>query len=119
MAWTRSSPTSSISPHWGRPSPAGQVPQSRLDDMVHRILRAMYEVGIFDYPQKIQAIPAAADAAVAQEIEEQGAVLLKNAGNQLPLNASTLQSIAVIGSHADMHMCFPAAARRRLRPIGA
>jgi beta-glucosidase len=80
---------------------AGQVPQSRLDDMVHRILRAMFEVGIFDYPQTLQPVPAAADAAVAQDIEEQGAVLLKNASSQLPLNASTIQSIAVIGSHAD------------------
>jgi beta-glucosidase len=85
----------------GQAITAGQVPQSRLDNMVHRILRAMYEVGIFDNPQQIQAIPAAADAGVAQEIEEQGAVLLKNAGSQLPLNGSSLQSIAVIGSHAD------------------
>ncbi len=80
---------------------AGQVAQSRLDNMVHRILRAMYAVGIFDHPQTIQAIPAAADAAVAQEIEETGAVLLKNAGGQLPLNAATVQSIAVIGLKAD------------------
>jgi beta-glucosidase len=80
---------------------SGQVPQSRLDDMVHRILRAMYEVGIFDNPQNIQPIPAAADGAIAQEIEETGAVLLKNGGSQLPL-ASTVQSIAVIGSHADV-----------------
>jgi beta-glucosidase len=79
----------------------GQVPQSRLDDMVHRILRAMFEVGIFDDPLTIQAIPAAADAAVAQDIEEQGAVLLKNSGGQLPLNGSAVQSIAIIGSHAD------------------
>jgi beta-glucosidase len=85
----------------GQAITAAQVPQSRLDDMVHRILRAMYEVGIFDNPTKLQAIPAAADAAVAQEIEEQGAVLLKNAGSQLPLNGSSLQSIAVLGSHAD------------------
>jgi beta-glucosidase len=70
--------------------------------MVHRILRAMYQVGIFDNPQTIQPIPAAADAAVAQEIEEQGAVLLKNANGQLPLSASTAQTIAVIGSHADI-----------------
>ena len=83
---------------------AGQVSQSRLDDMVHRILRAMYEVGIFDNPQKIQPIPATADAAVAQEIEEQGAVLLKNANRQLPLNSSTVQSIAIIGSHADAYV---------------
>jgi beta-glucosidase len=79
---------------------AGQVPQSRLDNMVHRILRAMYAVGIFDHPQNIQPIPASADAAVAQEIEEQGAVLLKNSGSQLPLSAS-VKSIAIIGSHAD------------------
>lgn len=79
----------------------GQVPQSRLDNMVRRVLRAMFEVGIFDDPLTIQAIPAAADAAVAQEIEEQGAVLLKNSGGQLPLNSSALQSVAIIGSHAD------------------
>jgi beta-glucosidase len=79
---------------------SGQVQQSRLDNMVHRILRAMYEVGIFDNPQNIQAIPATADAAIAQEVEEQGAVLLKNAANQLPLSTSA-SSIAVIGSHAD------------------
>lgn len=79
----------------------GQVAQSRLDDMVHRILRAMYAVGIFDYPQQIQTIPAAADAAIAQEIEEQGAVLLKNVNQQLPLNPSAALTIAVIGSHAD------------------
>ncbi|MGA2218167.1 MAG: glycoside hydrolase family 3 C-terminal domain-containing protein [Terracidiphilus sp.] len=78
-----------------------QVPQSRLDDMVHRILRAMYQVGIFDYPQQIQPIPAAADAAIAQEIEENGAVLLQNANHQLPLTAPAIQSIAVIGSNAD------------------
>jgi beta-glucosidase len=95
----------------------GQVPQSRLDDMVHRILRAMYEVGIFDYPQQIQAIPAAADAAVAQEIEEQGAVLLKNAGSQLPLNGSTVQSIAVIGSHADVAV-LSGGGSAQVQPIG-
>jgi len=80
---------------------SGSVPQSRLDNMVHRILRAMYAVGVFDHPLTVQPIPAAADAAVAQEIEETGAVLLKNASGQLPLSSS-LQSIAVIGSHADV-----------------
>jgi beta-glucosidase len=79
---------------------SSQVSQSRLDNMVHRILRAMYEVGIFDNPQNIQPIPAAADAAIGQEVEEQGAVLLKNASNQLPLSTS-IQSIAIIGSKAD------------------
>ena len=31
-------------------------------------------------------------------------MLLKNAGNQLPLNAATVKSIALIGSHADTSM---------------
>ena len=70
---------------------SGQVPQSRVDDMVHRILRAMYAVGLFDYPEQLTAIDTAADQAIAQEAEEQGAVLLKNAGGQLPLNAATVQ----------------------------
>ena len=78
----------------------GQVPQSRLDDMVHRILRAMFAAGLIDHPQTIHAIDAVGDAAIAQEQEEQGAVLLKNTG-VLPLSAS-VPSIAVIGSHADI-----------------
>ena len=80
----------------------GDMPASRLDNMVHRILRAMYAAGVFDHPESVQPIDAAGDAATAQEAEEQGAVLLKNAGAQLPLNASNLKSIAVIGSHADV-----------------
>lgn len=79
----------------------GQVPQARLDNMVQRILRAMYAVGLFDNPQNIQTVPFAADAAVAQELEESGAVLLQNPSNLLPLNASTIKSIAVISGHAD------------------
>jgi beta-glucosidase len=85
----------------GQAIASGQVPQSRLDNMVHRILRAMYAEGLFDHPQTIQPIPAQADAAIAQEAEETGAVLLKNSGSELPLNAASVQSIAVIGSHAD------------------
>jgi len=78
-----------------------QVPQSRLDEMVHRILRAMFASGLFDHPASTHPIDAEADAAVAQEVEEQGAVLVKNAG-LLPLNGGTVASIAVIGSHADV-----------------
>jgi beta-glucosidase len=101
----------------GQAIASGQVPQSRLDDMVHRILRAMFEVGLFDYPQQIQPIPAAADAAVAQELEEQGAVLLKNSAGQLPLNPSTIQSIAVIGSRADVAV-LSGGGSAQVQPIG-
>jgi len=79
----------------------GDMPVSRLDDMVHRILRGMYAEGVFSHPSTVQPIDAVADGAIAQEVEEQGAVLLKNASAQLPLNTA-IASIAVIGSHADV-----------------
>jgi beta-glucosidase len=79
---------------------SGQVSRARLDNMVHRILRAMFASGLFDHPAAVQPINAVADAAIAQESEEQGAVLLKNTG-VLPLD-DKLASIAVIGSHADV-----------------
>ncbi len=85
----------------GQAIAGGLVPQSRLDDMVHRILRAMYEVGLFDYPNTIGTIDTVTDQAIAQQVEEQGAVLLKNAGAQLPLNAAAVHSIAVIGWNAN------------------
>ena len=91
------------------------VRQSRLDDMVHRILRAMFADGLIDHPQTIHAIDAAADATIAQEQEEQGAVLLKNSGI-LPLSTS-VPSIAVIGSHADIGV-LSGAGSAQVEPIG-
>jgi beta-glucosidase len=58
---------------------SGQMPVSRLDNMAHRILRAMSATGLFDHPSVSGSIDTAADANIAQEILEQGAVLLKNA----------------------------------------
>lgn len=80
---------------------SGEVPVARLNDMVHRILRSEIAVGLFDNPPKPQPVDVAAGADVAQRVAERGSVLLKNSG-VLPLNASTIKSIAVIGSHADV-----------------
>ncbi|MEW9586297.1 glycoside hydrolase family 3 N-terminal domain-containing protein [Paraburkholderia sp. DGU8] len=77
----------------------GTVPESRLKDMAHRILRTMYAKGVFDNPPALRPIDVAADAAIAQADEEEGIVLLKNAAQQLPLAAG--HTMAVIGSHAD------------------
>ncbi len=79
----------------------GQVPAQRVDDMVRRILRTMFAVGVIDHPPVVKLSDFAVDGAVAQRVAEQGAVLLRNEGNQLPLNADQLHSLAVIGSHAD------------------
>lgn len=81
---------------------SGLLPMSRIDNMVHRILRTLFAVGVIDRPPVIKPIDAHADALVAQRVAEQGIVLLKNHAQQLPLQAARLRSIAVIGSHADV-----------------
>lgn len=80
---------------------SGAAPEARLDDMAHRILRSMFEVGLIEHPAKPGgAIDVAAHANVAAQAEEEGIVLLKNADDLLPLAASA-KTIAVIGGHAD------------------
>ena len=81
----------------------GQVPMSRLDDMDHRILRSMFAAGVIDDPvdprSVVNPFKGRRDA---EHIAEQSIVLLKNENGILPLNADSIHSIALIGSHADV-----------------
>jgi len=79
----------------------GTVPAERLDDMVHRILRSMFAVGLFDKPAVKTPIDYVAHASVAQKVAEEGIVLLKNRDDILPLTAQA-KRIAVIGGRADL-----------------
>ena len=81
---------------------SGEVPLARLNDMVHRILRTAFASGIVDNPPQPQVVDVFRGFEVAQKVAEKGAVLLKNANRQLPLKASEIRSIAVIGEHADV-----------------
>jgi beta-glucosidase len=81
----------------------GQVPVSTLNTMVSDILTQMFKFGLFDRaatgsPGATVTTPA--HQAVAQDVAEQGTVLLKNDGNTLPLSSSA-KSIAVIGADAS------------------
>jgi len=80
----------------------GAVPVARLNDMVRRILRSEFAAGLFDNPPSRKVPDIFKGFEVAQRVEEQGSVLLKNAQGLLPLSASGIRSIAVIGSHADV-----------------
>jgi len=73
--------------------------RERLSDMVRRILRSMYAVGI-DTWGPAPAVDMAKHNEVALETARQGIVLLKNDG-VLPLAADTTARIAVIGGHAQ------------------
>ena len=81
---------------------SGEVPTARLNDMVHRILRSMFAVGVIDDPPVRQVVDVFKGLEDAQRIAEETLVLLKNANSQLPLSAASVKSIAVIGSHADV-----------------
>lgn len=73
--------------------------KARLTDINRRILRSMFAVGVDTHPPVIAPIDFAANAQVAQQVAEQGIVLLRNRG-VLPL-AAKAQRIAVIGGYAD------------------
>jgi len=79
----------------------GHVSAARLDDMTHRILRAMLANGLFENPvaDLSSTIDYAAHAKVSQADEEEAIVLLKNQ-DALPL-AQGAKTIAIIGGHAD------------------
>ena len=82
---------------------AGRVPEARLDQMVTRILTGVIASGLYDHPTPTTAQPIDYDAHadVAQAVAEQGMVLLKNAGDVLPL-AKTAKRIVLIGGHLDV-----------------
>jgi beta-glucosidase len=80
---------------------AGQVPMSMIDDKLIRRFTTMIRFGIFDNPPTNTPVPTQADGILARQLAEAGMVLLKNDGGMLPLHASTLHSIAVIGPYAS------------------
>jgi beta-glucosidase len=77
----------------------GKLPKARLSDMVRRILRSIYAVGI-DRWGPVPAVDLKKHNAVALEIARQGIVLLKNDG-VLPLASRKGLRIAVIGGFAQ------------------
>ena len=83
---------------------AGKVPVTELDDHVRRILRGMFAAGVVDDPPQRSVVDIMGGLEVAQKIAEESTVLLKNDHAQLPLDASKIHSIAVIGPHADVGM---------------
>jgi beta-glucosidase len=83
---------------------SGKVPLAEVDDHVHRILRSMFAAGVIDDPPMKSVVDVEKGFEVAQKIEEQSIVLLRNENSLLPLDASKVASIAVIGAHSDVGM---------------
>ena len=89
----------------GAANPQAANPQA-VDASVRRVLAAKIRLGLFDAPyvdedraRAVLADPGHRD--VARLAAERSAVLLRNEGDLLPLDAGRLRSIAVIGPLAD------------------
>lgn len=84
---------------------SGEVPVSRIDDAVSRILTAKFDLGLFEKPytdrRHIDSIGSKAHRRVAREAVAKSQVLLKNKKQTLPLSTSKKQPVYVAGSNAD------------------
>ena len=82
---------------------SGDVPMSRIDDAVQRILMVKFAMGLFERPftqTPLDLVGCAEHRALAGEAAQQSAVLLKNEGNLLPF-PKTLPRLLVAGTPAD------------------
>jgi beta-glucosidase len=78
----------------------GKLPKERLSDMVRRMLRSVYAVGV-DKWDTAPPVDMAKHNEIALETARQGIVLLKNNG-ALPLATDRPLKVAVIGGYAQL-----------------
>ena len=85
----------------------GQVPMSRIDDAVRRILRLKYRLNLFDEPNTggkgYEKFGSDEHAAKALQTAEESEVLLKNEGDILPLAKG--KKILLTGPNANQMRC--------------
>ena len=85
----------------------GEVPMSRINDAVARVLRLKYRLGLFDHPywdiQKYDKFGSAEFAKVALQAAEESEVLLKNEQQVLPVKVG--KKILLTGPNANSMRC--------------
>ena len=86
---------------------AGKLDESVVDTAAGRVLRAKFLAGLFDGKRPAgsaervkQVVHCAEHIATARALADESVILLKNEKNLLPLDASKLKSIALIGPNA-------------------
>jgi beta-glucosidase len=83
----------------------GAVPEAAINDAVRRLLRAKFDLGLFENPyvdpvRADEISGAEASRPLALEAARQAVVLLQNRAGRLPLQAAQARRVAVIGPHA-------------------
>ena len=82
----------------------GKVPLAEIDDHVRRVLYAEFLSGVVDHPIEKGVVDAPGGLKIAQRLEENSIVLLKNDNAMLPLDPEKVRTVALIGGHADVGM---------------
>lgn len=84
----------------------GRLDMKYIDKAVRRILTVKFQLGLFDNPfgdpsRVGEVVRSARHVALAKEVADESAILLKNDQHILPLDLSKYKSIAVVGPNAD------------------
>jgi beta-glucosidase-like glycosyl hydrolase len=107
----------------------GAIPAERLDEIVRRILFAIFDAGLDEHPvPDAGRRPALASTpghvALATRIATDGMVLLRDRDRLLPLDAGQVRSVAVLGTARDDAQwvmagspCVRVAPDRRITPL--
>lgn len=84
---------------------AGDIPMSRIDDAVSRILRVKFALGLFERPLADESllgeVGAEAHREVARQAVRESLVLLQNTDGALPLKTDAISTIFIAGEAAD------------------
>ena len=83
---------------------AGKVPLAEIDDHARRVLYGEFVSGLVDNPPQTSVVDVVKGLEVAQHVEEESIVLLKNSHGVLPIDSAKVRSIAIVGGHADVGM---------------
>lgn len=84
----------------------GQMDVKYIDRAVRRVLTVKFKLGLFDDPygdpKKISKVVRNKEkVALAKEVADESAILLKNDNNILPLDISKYKTIAVVGPNSN------------------
>lgn len=87
---------------------SGLISETVVDQALRRVLRVAFRLGVFDPPEMVpyskigaDVIESAAHRQLSLKTAVESIVLLRNAGNLLPLDPAKVHSVAVIGPQAD------------------
>ena len=77
-----------------------------LDDAVGRVLTAKFRAGLFEHPyvdeeRAVTEVGQSENIPLARQAADEAIVLLQNKSNILPLDASKIKTLAVIGPNGN------------------